>query len=268
MSSEIATTPCATATCEDGPCVVFEKVAFAYDNSPVLLDVDFSIQHRDFVCVIGPNGGGKTTLMKLMLGLLVPTSGSVRVHGRRPDLVTQRIGYMPQRAYLDPKFPVSVMDVVLMGRLNKTRSFGPYSRMDRKAAIEAMQVVGIEELNHRPFANLSGGQRQRVLIARALACEPELLLLDEPTAGLDPAVQEDLYRLLGRLNQRFTVVLVSHDVGFVSVFFKTVICVNRTVHMHSTTELTQGRVAEMYGREVRLVHPDSVHSHRDCGVDH
>jgi zinc transport system ATP-binding protein len=235
--------------------ISLSDVSFSYDGPPVLEHVDLSVPERDFVCVIGPNGGGKTTMLKLMLGLIQPQQGRVRLLGQPPQKTRRRVGYMPQRAQLDPQFPVNVTDVVLMGRLGKGRVLGPYSRSDKAVALQALVEVGLADLRSRRFSALSGGQRQRVLIARALACEPELLLLDEPTASLDPAVQDDLYALLRDLNRRLTILIVSHDLGFVSVFFKTVVCVNRTAHMHPTGELTSGRVAEMYGREVRLVHP-------------
>jgi zinc transport system ATP-binding protein len=236
------------------PVIQLENVSFAYADDPVLTDVNLAITLRDFVGVIGPNGGGKTTLIKIMLGLIEPDRGTVRVLGGPPEAVRRRIGYMPQRVQLDPQFPVSVMDVVLMGRLGQRRGFGTYRRTDRQAASTALREVGLDTIGQRPFAAISGGQRQRVLIARALACEPELLLLDEPTANLDPAVQDDLYDLLHKLNERLTVVVVSHDVGFVSTRFRSVVCVNHTVHLHASSELTGRRIADMYGREVRLLH--------------
>lgn len=241
------------------PIIVCRDVSFSYDGPLVLEGATLSVAPKDFVCVIGPNGGGKTTLIRLMLGLIEPLRGKVEVLGRSPKLARSRVGYMPQRAHLDPEFPVSVLDVVLMGRLGHGPGFGPHRRSDRAVAERVLAEVGLPEMGRRPFSSLSGGQRQRVLIARALACEPELLLLDEPTANLDPSVQESLYALLRDLNERLTVVLVSHDVGFVSVFFRTVICVNRTVHLHPTSELTAKRVADMYGREVRLLHYPSGH---------
>ena len=235
------------------PAVVFEGVSFTYDGPPAIDDVTLTIPQRDFVCAVGPNGGGKTTFLKLILGLIHPNRGCVRVLGEPPEKARCRIGYMPQNAQLDPRFPVSVLDVVLMGRLGHTRIAGPYRRSDRQVAMRALQDVNLAEFAGRPFSALSSGQRQRVLIARALACEPELLLLDEPTANLDPTVQEDLYVLLRDLNQRLTILMVSHDIGFVSVYFRTVVCVNRSVHIHATGDLTKERVADMYGREVRLV---------------
>lgn len=228
-------------------------VSFRYDDVWVLERINLDVRARDFACVIGPNGGGKTTLIKLLLGLLHPKHGTIRVLGQPPSRACSRIGYMPQHANLDPQFPVSVRDVVLMGRLGKGRLFGRYSAQDREIALQSLQEVNLAEVINRPFADLSGGQRQRVLIARALACEPELLLFDEPTANLDPAVQESLYSLLSRLNERLTVVIVSHDVGFVPAYCRTAICVNRSVHVHPTGELTHQRVSDVYGQKVRIV---------------
>jgi len=237
------------------PAISFRDVTFSYDRRPVLRDVNVAIKPRDFVCVIGPNGGGKTTLLKLALGLLEPQEGEIRVLGRDPQRARRRIGYLPQQTHLDPQFPVTVLDVVLMGRLGTRLRLGPYGRADVAVALRALDEVEMADARSRPFSSMSGGQRQRVLIARALACEPELLLLDEPTANLDPAVQDSLYETLRKVNQRLTVVIVSHDVGFVSVFFKTVVCVNRAVHVHPSSEVTAQTVAEMYGRVVRFVHP-------------
>lgn len=236
------------------PVITLTEVSFTYDGPPVIQRASFAIGQGDFVCVIGPNGGGKSTLLKLMLGLIEPNQGKVEVLGKSPRAARSLIGYMPQHAQLDPRFPVSVLDVVLMGRLGRAPRLGPYRQADKQVALTALGEVGMAELRRRPFAQLSGGQRQRVLIARALACEPELLLFDEPMANLDPVVQDDLYALLGKLNRKLTIVMVSHDIGFVSLYFKTVVCVNRTVHTHPMSELSHRAVADMYGREVRLLH--------------
>ena len=246
---------------QDNSVITFEDVSFSYDGPVVLENVNISITERDFVCIIGPNGGGKTTFVKLMLDLIEPQKGKVTVLGESAKQARRRIGYMPQRVELDAQFPVSVLDVVLMGRLGKGIRFGPYRKSDKVVAMDALNEVGLADLRDRSLSSLSGGQRQRVLIARALACEPELLVLDEPTASLDPAIQEDVYAQLRSLNEHLTVIVVSHDVGFVSTFFKTVICVNRTVHTHPTSELTSQAVADMYGRPVRIVHRDWRHDH-------
>lgn len=236
------------------PVIRMDGVDFGYDESLVLENVNFTIGERDFASIVGPNGGGKTTLLKLMLGLIEPRRGHVRIFQTSPHRVRTRIGYMPQHSQLDPKFPVCVLDVVLTGRLGITRTIGPYRASDKAAARQALHEVGLAELESRPFSALSGGQRQRVLIARALASQPDLLLLDEPTANLDLRVQDDLYELLRQLSTRVTVVLVSHDVGFVSKFVKTVVCVNRSVHVHSSGDLDSEAIIRLYGRDVRLLH--------------
>ena len=237
--------------------VEMHGVTFAYDGTPVLEDVHFSIEKGDFVGVIGPNGGGKTTLLKVMLGLLTPQRGTVTVFGQPPAAGRRRVGYMPQHSALDLKFPVSVLDVVLLGRLGTGRSIGPFRRSDKRAAEAVMEDLEIAGLRNRGFENLSGGQRQRVLIARALVSDPELLLLDEPTASLDVQMESELYGLLKRLNERLTIVMVSHDLGVVSKNVRKVVCVKRKVTAHPTTELTGEMIQEMYG-DVCIVRHDQV----------
>jgi len=236
--------------------ISIENVSFAYDGATVLESVDLEIAARDFACFVGPNGGGKTTLLKLILGLLAPTSGRIRVFGGPPEPARRRIGYMPQSAQVDPSFPVSVMDVVLMGRMGRAEAVGPFRQSEREAAGKALAEVGLYDLRRRPFGALSGGQRQRTLIARALATEPEILLLDEPTASLDAVMEAELYELLRRLNERLTVVTVSHDLGFVSKFVKTVVCIKRCVVVHPTSEVTGEAILEMYGGDVCMIRHD------------
>jgi zinc transport system ATP-binding protein len=245
------------------PVIEFDRLSFSYGGPvSILEDVTFAVAERDFACIIGPNGGGKTTLLKLILGLLRPGVGHVRVLGGPPHVARRRIGYMPQHTQLDPQFPVDVLDVVLMGRLGKGRCFGPFGRRDKEVALQALREVGIHDLRNRPFSALSGGQRQRVLIARALACEPDVLLLDEPTANLDIGVQDDFHQLLHEMNKRLTLLMVSHDVGFVSKFVKKVICVNRRVIVHSTESLTGEAIREIYGRDMDMVlHGDHHDGH-------
>ncbi|MFZ5979283.1 MAG: metal ABC transporter ATP-binding protein [Candidatus Zixiibacteriota bacterium] len=236
-----------------GPVIQLEKVSFTYDRTAVLADVNLEIGAKEFIWIVGPNGGGKTTLLKLMLGLLQPSEGKVRVFGRTPRQARALMGYMPQHAHLDLKFPVSVLDVVLMGRLGNGHRFGPFRKNDRLAAVKVLEEVGLKEFADRHFATLSGGQQRRLLIARALAANPKLLLLDEPTANLDLLVVRDLYELLHRLNRQFTVVMVSHDPAFVSQSVKNVVCVNRRVAVHPTTEVGDEILSELYHGQVRLV---------------
>ncbi len=238
------------------PVIELEKVSFSYDGLPVLEDVSLTVHEHDFLSIVGPNAGGKTTLLKLIMGLIRPTSGTVRVFGQRPPKVRSRIGYMPQHASLDPLFPVNVMDVVLMGRLGHGKRFGIYGRADREAAAEALQMVEIYDIRRRFFSALSGGQRQRVLIARALVSDPELLLLDEPTSNVDAAVETGLFEILDQLNQKITVALVTHDLGFVSCYVKSVACVNRRVVVHPISEITGEMINEIYGTDVHMVRHD------------
>ena len=245
------------------PVIALQDVDFSYDGNRVLENVTLTVQAFDFLCVVGPNAGGKTTLLKLLLGLIHPTSGRLRVFGQAPERVRRRMGYMPQHTALDPLFPVSVLDVVLMGRLGGTRLFGPFRRGDRDAARSALEKVGMEDLRMHSFADLSGGQRQRVLIARALASDPELLLLDEPTANVDAVVETEFYEILRQLNDRMTVVLVTHDLGFVSRYVDRVACVNRRVVLHPTSEITGELIHEIYERDVRMVRHDALHAKKN-----
>jgi zinc transport system ATP-binding protein len=246
------------------PAVEITDLAFAYNGTEVLCGVNLVIEPRDFVCIVGPNGGGKSTLLKLMLGLLQPGRGQVRVLGAEPRHVLTRVGYMPQHALLDPQFPVTVLDVVLMGRLRAGRPLAFYSREDRARCEQALAEVRLADLRKRSFAELSGGQRQRALIARALAGNPELLLLDEPTTNLDLETEVSLRDLLARLNERMTVVTVTHDLGFVSERVQHVVCVNREVVVHPTSEITGERIAELYRGDMRLVR----HDHRCAEKGH
>jgi len=241
-----------------GAAVEIHGLSFSYDGERVIEDADLVVERGEFATVVGPNGGGKTTLLKLILGLLQPDSGSVEVFGMRPELARARMGYVPQRSHTDMSFPATVLDVVLMGRLGKTRRLGGYTKADREAASRALADVEISELALRPFSQVSGGQRQRTLIARALASEPDLLLLDEPTANLDVAMEKELYRVLLSLRDRLTILLVSHDLAFVSRYTDKVACVNRSVVMHTTSEVTPEQINRLYGRDVRFVRHDHL----------
>ena len=239
------------------PVIELKGVSFSFDGrNQVLEDVTLSIEPLSFASVIGPNGGGKTSLLKIILGLFEPSAGSVRVLGTSPVRARHRIGYMAQHSTLDAAFPVRVLDVVLMGRLGPSRLVGPFDQADIAAASGALERVGLASLERRPFADLSGGQRQRVLLARALASGPELLLLDEPASGLDQKVELDFFDLLRELNQTATIVLVSHDLGFVQSFVRSVICVHRTVDVHPTNLVDGTTIRELYGGDVRLVRHD------------
>ena len=243
--------------------MIFEEVSFSYDGLPVLEKVTARVEAGAFVCVVGPNGGGKTTMLKLMLGLLQPDEGQVRVFGQRPRNVRERIGYTPQHTLFDPRFPVTVMDVALMGLLEHHWG-GRYSEGDRESAMRALDEMGLKDVVGRPFNALSGGQRQRVLIARSLVSNPDLLLLDEPTANMDPVVGNRLIEILERLNERMTIVMVSHDLGFVSSVVSSVLCVNHVAHIHPTSEVSGEMIQEVYGGDYRMIR----HDHRCAEEGH
>jgi len=239
--------------------VSFRDVDFSYNSVPVLEDVSFTIYDKSFISIVGPNAGGKTTLLKLMLGLLGPSRGTIEIFMLPPDRARALIGYMPQHVQFDPHFPVTVLDVVLMGRLGNGTRFGPYRKRDRAICLEALKKLEMYDAWKHPFGALSGGQRQRVLIARALATEPKLLLLDEPTSNVDMAVETELFELLNALSKTITVIVVSHDLGFVSQYVQRVVCVNRRVAVHPTAAITGEMISDLYGAAVRMVQ----HDHRE-----
>ncbi len=238
-----------------------DNLSFAYGRTEIFAGASLNVRPGQFACIVGPNGGGKTTLLKLVLGLLKPDAGSIRVLGKVPAKARSRVGYVPQHLMFDTQFPMTVMDVALMGRLGSTRWIGPYRRKDRRAVRDALARVDLAGLAGEQFGALSGGQRQRVLIARCLGAKPKLLLLDEPTANLDAEAERSFLELLQRLNrdEGLTILLVSHDVGFVTEMVSTVICVNHQISVHPTAALTGETISTLYNQDVRLVH----HRH-DC----
>ena len=186
----------------------------------------------DFLALVGPNGGGKTTLLRVILGLERFSAGSVKVFGGLPGGSPGRVGYVPQRLFFDREFPISVRDLVLMGRLSKKKLFQHYNRLDRERVDEAVCMVGLERLIERRIGDLSGGELQRALIARALAGEPELLLLDEPTASIDPQMKTTIYDLIEKLKERLTIVLVTHDTALIGRYVTKIATLNVTLELH------------------------------------
>ncbi len=240
------------------PAVVkFSDVNFAYEDGIIVLEnINFSLEAGDFACIVGPNGGGKTTLLKLILGLLKPVSGSISVLDMEPGHRQAQIGYVPQFSKFDAAFPVKVLDVVLMGCLHRNFFWGRYSEEQVEAAYRALAAVGLHGKEDQCFAGLSGGQKQRALIARALVSEPQLILLDEPTASVDVHGTEQFYSMFEELNQRHTILMVSHDIGFVSNRVKSVLCVRKTLQIHPVSELTGEALQSIYGVDVNLIRHD------------
>jgi zinc transport system ATP-binding protein len=226
--------------------IQIQNVWFAYNGKTVLQDVSLDIQAGDFIAMIGPNGGGKTTLLKLMLGLLSPDHGSIKVLGVSTEKASHHIGYVPQDVHINRHFPITAIDVVLMGKLRPGKRWAFRAAQDRREALEALERMEIADYAERKIDALSGGQRQRVFIARALVAQPEILLLDEPTASIDAGGQAAFYRLLRALNKDITILVVSHDLVAISTHVKSVACVNKRLHYHNQAEITGEMLEEMY----------------------
>ena len=233
--------------------IKLEKVWVRYGELTVLEDVSLTVYRGDFLGIIGPNGGGKTTLLKVILGLIKPSRGKVTVLGGLPESKRGLIGYVPQITQFDRNFPASVLDVVLMGRLGRDKMFKRYDERDKMIALEMLEAMEMAEFKDRPIGELSGGQLQRVLVARALASEPEILLLDEPTASIDEPTKTELYELLKKLNEKVTIVLVSHDIGVISTYVDKIACLNRRLFYHGSKELTTKTIEETYRCPVDLI---------------
>ncbi|MEW5909083.1 MAG: metal ABC transporter ATP-binding protein [Thermodesulfobacteriota bacterium] len=220
------------------PVIQIQDLWFSYGGHSILKAVNLEIGDREFLALIGPNGGGKTTLLKLMLGLLKPDQGKIRIFGTTPEAAARRIGYVPQNVHINSRFPISVKDVVLMGRLNFDKGRSRPNDQDRRETGKIMEQLGVWELRDRRIRNLSVGQLQRVFIARALAAGPEMLFLDEPAASVDAQGQNELYDLLKKLNERLSIVLVTHDLIFLSSHIKSIACVNEKLFYHNEPEMT------------------------------
>ncbi len=241
--------------------IEIKDLDFAYNGEVVLQDVNLTVQQKDFMAIIGPNGGGKTTLLKLVLGLLTPVKGTVRVDGKPPQEASPSIGYVPQDIHTNRSFPITAIDVVMMGKLDPKKRLSRQSTANRRDALDALERMEMAVYADRKIGMLSGGQRQRVFIARALVAQPKLLLLDEPTASIDSRGQADFYRLLKELNKDITVVVVSHDLFAISHYIKSVACVNKKLHYHDQDEITGDLLEHMYSCTVEEVCPVELVTH-------
>jgi len=242
------------------PIAVMEHVYFSYSGVQVLEDVNITIHERDFLSIIGPNGGGKTTILKILCGLLIPQKGVVRIFNTTPARARKDIGYLPQHIVFDHDFPIRIIDVVLMGRLGKTGIGRTFTHNDRTIAEHALDQVGLSYLKYRTLTDLSGGQRQRVLIARALATKPKLLLLDEPVSSIDTKWQHNLYQLLSDLNKHIAIVLVTHDISVVSTYIDKIACVNKRLFFHGSKKEGIPKLSDLYECPVQiLTHSSSDH---------
>ncbi len=230
-----------------------ESLSFAYNGSNILEDINISIPENDFVGIIGPNGGGKTTLLKLILGLLEAKSGRILIFDKPIKKQKKYVGYVPQYSNFDSHFPITVWDVVLSARLGKTSLLGRLKKEDQEIVYKSLDKVNILDLKNELIGNLSGGQKQRVLIARALATEPKILLLDEPTASIDTKAGKSFYDLLHQLNENMTIILVSHDIGAVSQYVNKIACLNKKLIFHDSKEITNEMLEATYECPVDLI---------------
>lgn len=230
-----------------------EDVWVKYNDKVVLEDINLSVKKRDFLGIIGPNGGGKTTLLKVILGLIKPTRGKVEVLGDSPEKARRFIGYVPQSVPFDLEFPATVLDVVLMGRVGRRGLFKRYTREDLELAEKILDSVEMLELKDEKIGNLSGGEKQRVFIARALILDPKILLLDEPTASIDKPIQKELYDILRELNRKVTIILVSHDIGVISAYVNKIACLNRRLYYHGSKEISEKVLMDTYKCPVDLI---------------
>ncbi len=252
---------------KEEPYIELNNVSFSYGEIPVIENLSFTVRKGEYLGIIGPNGGGKTTLIKVILGLLHPTAGSVMLFGKdwHDFKDRHRIGYVPQRVTQnDREFPATVFEVVRTGRVARLGFFQRYTKKDNDAVAKAMEISGIAKYRDTLIGNLSGGERQRVFIARALASEPDVLVLDEPTVGVDIGAQKTFYEFLSSLNRdhHLTILFISHDVDAVSQETNTVLCLNKTMVCHGLPkDLLNDKILEkLYGKHSQIVHHDN-HSH-------
>lgn len=219
-------------------------------NKAVLRNINFEVHSNDFIGIIGPNGGGKSTLLKVILGQLQPQKGSISY--KWGDNSLQHMGYLPQFSSIDKVFPIRVLDVVLSGLMGKKRIFSRYTHNDKNSALELLEFVNLAKFAYRPIGQLSGGQIQRVFLCRAIINQPAILILDEPNTYVDKHFEGELYELLKKLNKKMAILLVSHDIGIISTIVKTIACVNEELHYHQTNKISP-EILETYNCPIELI---------------
>lgn len=214
--------------------IELKDISAGYDRQVILKHINLTINERDFIGIIGPNGGGKTTLLKVILGLLKPFSGEILYPDNRQNL----FGYLPQNSHFDPHFPIDVTEVVLSGLLSEKGLYKRYTNTEKDLARTLLEKYGMGEYRKKPIGELSGGQMQRVFLCRAIISNPRVLILDEPTTYVDSHFEKEFYSILEELNQIMAIVMVSHDLGTICSYVKTIACVNRELHYHNSNLIT------------------------------
>lgn len=213
-----------------------KNVSFAYEKQLTLENINLTVKEKDFLAIIGPNGGGKSTLLKLILGMIKPQKGSISVLDKTPAKSLTHIGYVPQNTNVNTDFPIKVIEVVMMGHVGGKRPLFGYGKDEVLCAMGALAQVGMEEYAHSKIGALSGGQRQRVMIARALCAHPEILILDEPTSSIDITGQKEIYDLIKTLNEHITVIVVSHDISVILEYANKAAHINKTLSYHDISD--------------------------------
>ena len=240
-----------------------------YDGKTVLHQVDLAVYEKDFLGIIGPNGGGKTTLIKCILGLHQPSEGSIRFYKNGQENPDMNMGYLPQYNTIDKKFPISVYEVILSGLSKQKSIFRRYSKEQHEQVRQMIARMGLEGMEERSIGSLSGGQLQRALLGRALVSNPEVVILDEPNTYIDKRFEAKLYSLLEEINKERAIILVSHDIGTVLKNVKTIACVNETVHYHPHTEVPTEWLEEHFGCPIEMLgHGTFPHRVLKCHHDH
>ena len=240
-----------------------------YDGKTVLHQVDLAVYEKDFLGIIGPNGGGKTTLIKCILGLHQPSQGSIRFYKNGQEIPDMNMGYLPQYNTIDKKFPISVYEVILSGLSKQKSIFRRYSKEQHEQVRQMIARMGLEGMEERSIGSLSGGQLQRALLGRALVSNPEVVILDEPNTYIDKRFEAKLYSLLEEINRERAIILVSHDIGTVLKNVKTIACVNETVHYHPHTEVPTEWLEEHFGCPIEMLgHGTFPHRVLKCHHDH
>ena len=245
--------------------IELKNVTAAYDNKVVLQDVSLTIYEKDFLGIIGPNGGGKTTLVKTILGLLPPSKGEILFYKNGQEIPPFKIGYMPQVNNIDRKFPISVKEVVASGLLSEKPRFKPFSKAQLDRIDEVIAQMGLAEMKNRPIGELSGGQIQRVLLSRSVVSQPRLLILDEPNSYVDKRFESVFYKLLEEINKERAIILVSHDIGTVLSMVKNIVCVNETLHYHPGTDVSAEWMKDKYDCPIEMLgHGEFPHRILKC----
>ncbi|MBI9033903.1 MAG: ABC transporter ATP-binding protein [Bacteroidales bacterium] len=244
---------------KDKTLIKLSNVSAGYSDFIALQNINFEICEHDFIGVIGPNGGGKTTLLKVILGLLEPMKGKIDYSFTSENGHSQ-LGYLPQVSLTDKKFPITVLEIVLSGLIHKKRLFGKYTKNEKHQALQLLDEVGVAHLARKTIGEISGGQMQRVMLARAIVSSPQVLILDEPNTYVDNKFEHDLYHALKKLNEKMAIVMVSHDIGTISANVKTIACVNKELHYHASSKITQEQLTS-YNCPIQLItHGDVPHT--------